>query len=82
VSILCSGWVSISWWFWYKHPHFTPEESSVFFKNAFRRDFDENGPSVKGAADTVLRGAANTTTFSGNVPSRPGCSPLPREHCW
>ncbi|MCP5054406.1 MAG: radical SAM protein, partial [bacterium] len=41
----------------FKHPHFTPDESSVYLENAFKKDFDENGPSILRMADTYLRGA-------------------------
>jgi radical SAM superfamily enzyme YgiQ (UPF0313 family) len=45
---------------WYRHPHFTPEESSLYIKNAFKKDFDLNGPSLLRTADSTLRGAINT----------------------
>jgi radical SAM superfamily enzyme YgiQ (UPF0313 family) len=45
---------------WYKHAHFTPEESAIYIKNAFKKDFDINGPSLLRIADSTLRGAINT----------------------
>ncbi len=45
---------------WFKHPHFTAEESTVYLKNAFARDFQQNGPSILRIIDTTLRGAAAT----------------------
>jgi radical SAM superfamily enzyme YgiQ (UPF0313 family) len=42
---------------WFKHPDFTPDESEVYLKNAFKKDFQENGPSILRMADTYLQGA-------------------------
>ena len=42
---------------WFKHPDFTPNESEVYLENAFKKDFQENGPSILRMADTYLRGA-------------------------
>ncbi|MCP4153330.1 MAG: radical SAM protein [bacterium] len=45
---------------WFKHPHFSRDESDIFLKNAFKKDYEENGPSLLRVADTWLRGAINT----------------------
>ena len=45
---------------WFKHPHFTPEESTLYLKNAFKKDFEENGPSILRMAETMLQGAIAT----------------------
>lgn len=42
---------------WFKHPHFTPDESRVYLKRAFVKDFEENGPSILRMAETFLMGA-------------------------
>jgi radical SAM superfamily enzyme YgiQ (UPF0313 family) len=41
---------------WFRHPHFNLEESAIFLKNAFRYDYDKQGPSLLRMCDTVLRG--------------------------
>jgi radical SAM superfamily enzyme YgiQ (UPF0313 family) len=47
-------------WIWFKHPHFTPEESETYLRNAFKKDFEENGPSILRMAETYLLGAIAT----------------------
>lgn len=47
---------------WFKHPHFSLKESANFLKNAFRYDYDEQGPSLLRMCDTLLRGVV---TLSG-----------------
>ncbi len=42
---------------WFKHPEFTVRESETYLKNAFKKDFQENGPSILRMVDTYLRGA-------------------------
>ncbi|MCP4154831.1 MAG: radical SAM protein [bacterium] len=42
---------------WFKHPHFTPDESELYLKNAFKKDYLENGPSILRMAETILQGA-------------------------
>ncbi|MCP4214824.1 MAG: radical SAM protein, partial [bacterium] len=44
----------------FRHPHFTGEETSVYLKNAFIKDFQENGPSILRMAETMLMGAQTT----------------------
>ncbi len=41
---------------WFKHPHFTREESADYLKNAFIREYETNGPSILRMADTIIRG--------------------------
>jgi len=49
---------------WFKHPHFTPEESEEFLVNAFKKDFEVNGPSITRMADTYIMGAMATANAS------------------
>jgi hypothetical protein len=51
---------------WFKHPEFTPRESEIYQKNAFKKDFQDNGPSILRMADTYLRGAIATNNGSAN----------------
>jgi hypothetical protein len=44
---------------WFRHPHFTPEESGQILTEAFRYDYDTLGPSLVRMCDTVLRGYQN-----------------------
>jgi len=41
---------------WFEHPHFTPEESEVYLRRAFRHDYDTLGPSLVRTLETLLRG--------------------------
>ncbi len=41
---------------WFKHPHFTRAETSVYLKDAFEQDYKRQGPSLLRLADTSLRG--------------------------
>lgn len=41
---------------WFKHPHFTPEESEIYLRNAFRRAWDELGSSLLRLMETCLLG--------------------------
>ncbi len=45
---------------WFKHPHFKPEEAADYLKDAFRKDYLENGPSILRMAETMLMGAEAT----------------------
>jgi len=45
---------------WFKHPHFTREQSEEFLLEAFRRDYRVNGPSILRMADTALQGYRTT----------------------
>jgi len=41
---------------WFHHDHFTPEESDDYLKQAFRFDYQQNGPSMLRATETTLQG--------------------------
>lgn len=41
---------------WFKHPHFSGEESARFLKEAFQYEYDRNGASLLRMIDTALRG--------------------------
>ena len=41
---------------WFDHPHFTQEESERVLREAFRYDYDTQGPSLLRMCDTVIRG--------------------------
>lgn len=41
---------------WFRHEHFTPEESSEYLRRAFRFDYEQNGPSLLRAIQTALQG--------------------------
>lgn len=41
---------------WFKHPHFTREESRDYLKRAFQRDYEVNGASMLRAMRTALWG--------------------------
>jgi hypothetical protein len=41
---------------WFKHPHFTGEESEEILRDAFRREFRELGPSILRVGETMIRG--------------------------
>lgn len=49
---------------WFSHPNFTAEESEVFLRDAFRKDYEVNGPSLLRMADTALRGVRATAGAS------------------
>jgi len=45
---------------WFKHPHFTPEESEIYLRNAFQRAWDELGSSLLRLFETTLLGFRST----------------------
>jgi len=45
---------------WFKHPHFSGEESEQFHTMAFKKDFKANGPSILRMLDTAIRGAESS----------------------
>jgi hypothetical protein len=51
---------------WYRHPHFTPAESERILRDAFRYDFDTQGPSLLRMCDTVLRGLRSLSSRDGD----------------
>ena len=48
---------------WFEHPHFNLEESATFLKNAFRYDYDKQGPSLLRMCDTALRGYVTMSKY-------------------
>jgi radical SAM superfamily enzyme YgiQ (UPF0313 family) len=44
---------------WFRHPHFTPDESERLLTEAFRYDYDTFGPSLIRMGDTLVRGYQN-----------------------
>ena len=41
---------------WFDHPHFTPEESSDYLREAFTKKYQTGGPGVLNMAGTAIRG--------------------------
>lgn len=41
---------------WFHHPHFTRDESEVFLRHAFEKDYNRNGASMLRAIKTILGG--------------------------
>jgi hypothetical protein len=41
---------------WFDHPNFTAEESAQVLKDAFRYEYDRNGPSIIRMCDSIARG--------------------------
>lgn len=41
---------------WFKHPHFTPEQSEQILRDAFNQDYNVNGSSLLRMSDTAIRG--------------------------
>ncbi len=48
---------------WFKHPHFTHEESETILRQAFKKDFHEMGPSILRMAETYLQGYQYTKRY-------------------
>ena len=48
---------------WFRHPHFSAEESSVILRKAFLKDFHQLGPSVLRMADTYMQGYLYTKRY-------------------
>jgi radical SAM superfamily enzyme YgiQ (UPF0313 family) len=44
---------------WFKHPHFTSEESEVYLRDAFKKEFEMLGPSILRIAETMVSGLAS-----------------------
>lgn len=40
---------------WFDHPNFTPEESEVYLRDAFRKEFETLGPSILRVGETMIR---------------------------
>jgi len=49
---------------WFDHPHFTLEDTERILREAFRHDYDTQGPSLVRMCDTVLRGAKTLGQYS------------------
>lgn len=41
---------------WFDHPNFTPEDTEVILRDAFRKEYHELGPSILRWAETTLNG--------------------------
>jgi radical SAM superfamily enzyme YgiQ (UPF0313 family) len=56
---------------WFRHPHFTPEESERLLTEAFRYDYDTLGPSFIRMCDTIVRGYQNLNgSANGHIARR------------
>ncbi|MFA6451025.1 MAG: B12-binding domain-containing radical SAM protein [bacterium] len=44
---------------WFKHPNFTGEESEIYLRDAFRKEFDLLGPSILRIAETMINGLSS-----------------------
>lgn len=64
---------------WFKHPHFTREETAVYLKDAFQQDYRRQGPSLLRLADTCLRGYRTAVHHSDRRIR--GLLPRLRERC-
>ncbi len=49
---------------WFRHPHFTPEDSERLIREAFQYDYDQQGSSLMRMCDTLLRGYATLAKFT------------------
>jgi hypothetical protein len=49
---------------WFRHPHFTPEDSERLIREAFRFDYDQQGSSLLRMCDTILRGYVTLAKYS------------------
>lgn len=64
---------------WFRHEHFSAEESSVYLKNAFIEDYTRQGPSILRLALTSLRGYR--TVREHNDPRIHGLTERLRKRC-
>jgi len=48
---------------WFEHPHFSPEESARYLREAFRYDYDTQGSSLLRMLDTIIRGYRNLARY-------------------
>jgi radical SAM superfamily enzyme YgiQ (UPF0313 family) len=64
---------------WFKHPHFTREDTSAYLKDAFEQDYRKQGPSLLRLADTCLRGYRTASQHAD--PRIRGFLPLVLERC-
>ncbi len=54
----------------YRHPHFGNGEEGEFLLNAFKRDFDVNGPSLLRLIRVLLNGWQSRKLYSGRIQKR------------
>ncbi len=52
---------------WFKHPHFTPEESEQYIRNAFQYDYNTLGSSFVRMCDSMIRGCKTLRTFDDPI---------------
>jgi anti-anti-sigma regulatory factor len=52
---------------WFDHPHFSPEESEQYLRDAFRFDFDTQGSSLLRICNTVIRGYQNLARYTDPI---------------
>jgi hypothetical protein len=55
---------------WFRHPHFTPQETDRILTQAFRYDYDTLGPSLVRMCDTIKRGYAKMSRAPGPFMAR------------
>ncbi|MEW6088316.1 MAG: cobalamin-dependent protein [bacterium] len=48
---------------WFKHPEFTPEESEIYLRDAFLKDYRELGPSILRMVETNMQGYLYTQKY-------------------
>ncbi len=48
---------------WFRHPHFTAEESEKYLRKAFKKDFHELGPSVMRVFETSMQSYLYTKRY-------------------
>ncbi|MBN1672813.1 MAG: radical SAM protein [Kiritimatiellae bacterium] len=48
---------------WFRHPHFTPDESARFLRDAFRYDYDTQGSSLLRLCETAIRGVTTLAQY-------------------
>ncbi|MDD5773086.1 MAG: cobalamin-dependent protein [bacterium] len=51
---------------WFKHPNFTSEESEIFLRDAFLKDYRELGPSILRMAETYIQGYFYTQKYQND----------------
>jgi len=49
---------------WFQHPHFSPEESARFLREAFRYDYNLQGSSLLRMCQTIIRGYRNLARYT------------------
>jgi radical SAM superfamily enzyme YgiQ (UPF0313 family) len=64
---------------WFKHEHFTRDETDYFTRRAFQIDYERQGPSLLRIADTSLRGYRTLSTHAN--PRIRGLTPRLKRRC-